>query len=96
MPLGFILNVGLPLQSASFGIPEMESSTKKDSDATPNRRSNATSKTNDERIQGSDIIHNDRYDLKLEKSNILMLGPTGSGTSRAAYSISLAFRRLPL
>jgi ATP-dependent protease Clp ATPase subunit len=28
----------------------------------------------------SDIIHNDKYDLILEKSNILMLGPTGSGT----------------
>jgi ATP-dependent protease Clp ATPase subunit len=28
---------------------------------------------------GSDIITNDKYDLKLEKSNILILGPTGSG-----------------
>ncbi len=34
---------------------------------------------NEEVKQGSNIIHNEHYDLKLEKSNILMLGPTGSG-----------------
>lgn len=29
--------------------------------------------------QGSDILDSDRHELKLEKSNILLLGPTGSG-----------------
>jgi ATP-dependent protease Clp ATPase subunit len=28
---------------------------------------------------GNNTIHNEQYDLTLEKSNILMLGPTGSG-----------------
>ena len=88
MPQGFILNVGLPLQSASFGIPDMDSSTKKELDSTPNRTRNTTGKTNDDRIKGSDIIHDDRYDLKLEKSNILMLGPTGSGMSSRFLSYS--------
>jgi ATP-dependent protease Clp ATPase subunit len=41
--------------------------------------SSFTTNNNDELKHGSSIINNDKYDLKLEKSNILMLGPTGSG-----------------
>lgn len=37
------------------------------------------SATSEDTKQGSDVINSDKYDLKLEKSNILMLGPTGSG-----------------
>lgn len=33
----------------------------------------------EENKHGSHMINNGKYDLKLEKSNILMLGPTGSG-----------------
>jgi ATP-dependent Clp protease ATP-binding subunit ClpX len=40
---------------------------------------NNNNNNNEEIKHGSDVIHNDHYDLKLEKSNILMLGPTGSG-----------------
>ena len=43
--------------------------------------SNSSFNTNntDELKHGSSVIMNDKHDLKLEKSNILMLGPTGSG-----------------
>jgi ATP-dependent Clp protease ATP-binding subunit ClpX len=41
--------------------------------------SNVNSNNNEELKHGSSIINNEKYDLKLEKSNILMLGPTGSG-----------------
>ena len=34
------------------------------------------------------FIHNEQYDLKLEKSNILMLGPTGSGKTLLAQTIA--------
>lgn len=40
------------------------------SDSNPNRSSSAI---------GSDILDRTVHDLKLEKSNILLLGPTGSG-----------------
>lgn len=30
-------------------------------------------------VPGSDILESSKHDLKLEKSNILLLGPTGSG-----------------
>ena len=32
----------------------------------------------------SDILENDSHEIKLEKSNILMLGPTGSGKTLLA------------
>jgi hypothetical protein len=32
------------------------------------------------RKQSSDILDASSFDLKLDKSNILMIGPTGSGT----------------
>lgn len=35
--------------------------------------------TNSKNAIGSDILDRKSYDLKLEKSNILLLGPTGSG-----------------
>lgn len=44
--------------------------------------------SNDELKHGSAIITNEKYDLKLEKSNILMLGPTGSGKTLLAQTIA--------
>jgi ATP-dependent Clp protease ATP-binding subunit ClpX len=44
--------------------------------------------SNEEPKHGSNIIHNEQYDLKLEKSNILMLGPTGSGKTLLAQTIA--------
>ena len=44
------------------------------------------STTSEETKQGSDVINSDKYDLRLEKSNILMLGPTGSGKEQAESS----------
>ena len=40
------------------------------------KTSDADSET---RQQSSDILDSSKFDLKLDKSNILMLGPTGSG-----------------
>ncbi|KAI5701000.1 hypothetical protein M8J75_005115 [Diaphorina citri] len=37
---------------------------------------------------GSDILDSDRHELKLEKSNILLLGPTGSGKTLLAQTIA--------
>ena len=39
----------------------------------------AKSKDNDAQEHTSDILDSSKFDLKLDKSNILMLGPTGSG-----------------
>ena len=44
--------------------------------------------TNDELKHGSSVINNEKFDLKLEKSNILMLGPTGSGKTLLAQTIA--------
>lgn len=47
---------------------------------TKNMNTNSSSSFKDDDAKsGSDILSNEQYDLKLEKSNILMLGPTGSG-----------------
>ena len=37
---------------------------------------------------GSEILEKQNYDVKLEKSNILMLGPTGSGKTLIAQTIA--------
>jgi ATP-dependent Clp protease ATP-binding subunit ClpX len=50
-------------------------------DGSNNNNSSFNTNNTDELKHGSSIINNDKYDLKLEKSNILMLGPTGSGKS---------------
>ncbi|CAF5214524.1 unnamed protein product, partial [Rotaria magnacalcarata] len=47
-----------------------------------------TTNNNEEIKFGSDVIHSEQYDLKLEKSNILMLGPTGSGKTLLAQTIA--------
>lgn len=44
--------------------------------------------SNDDIKQGNDIINNEKHDLQLEKSNILMLGPTGSGKTLLAQTIA--------
>ena len=36
----------------------------------------------------ADFIDSDAYDIKLDKSNILMLGPTGSGKTLLAQTIA--------
>lgn len=38
--------------------------------------------------KGSDLLENNQTELKLEKSNILMLGPTGSGKTLLAQTIA--------
>ncbi|XP_015928536.1 ATP-dependent Clp protease ATP-binding subunit clpX-like, mitochondrial isoform X2 [Parasteatoda tepidariorum] len=38
--------------------------------------------------RGSDILDNSTHDLRLEKSNILLLGPTGSGKTLIAQTIA--------
>ncbi|CAF3707656.1 unnamed protein product [Rotaria socialis] len=48
----------------------------------------ANNNNNEEIKFGSDVIHSEQYDLKLEKSNILMLGPTGSGKTLLAQTIA--------
>ncbi|KRT83849.1 AAA protein, partial [Oryctes borbonicus] len=48
-------------------------------DTNPNRSSSAV---------GSDILDRTSHDLKLEKSNILLLGPTGSGKTLLAQTIA--------
>uniref|UniRef100_A0A224X9C6 Putative atp-dependent clp protease atp-binding subunit clpx-like mitochondrial isoform x2 n=1 Tax=Panstrongylus lignarius TaxID=156445 RepID=A0A224X9C6_9HEMI len=39
-------------------------------------------------VPGSDILESSKHDLKLEKSNILLLGPTGSGKTLLAQTIA--------
>lgn len=54
--------------------------------------SNPTSENAGTRVHssaaGSDILDRTTHDLKLEKSNILMLGPTGSGKNEIKNLIS--------
>lgn len=48
----------------------------------------------DSRRTGSDILDSDKYNMVLDKSNIVMLGPTGSGeyidgsTTQVGYGCS--------
>jgi ATP-dependent Clp protease ATP-binding subunit ClpX len=65
--VGFILNAGIPFYTVPFDVS--------------NNQNNLAGSTiiSNSNEHGSDVIHNEQYDLKLEKSNILMLGPTGSG-----------------
>lgn len=45
-------------------------------------------KTNGQSVPGSDILDSKQHQLKLEKSNILLLGPTGSGKTLLAQTIA--------
>lgn len=38
--------------------------------------------------KGSDLLDSNKHELKLEKSNILLLGPTGSGKTLLAQTIA--------
>ncbi|CAF0749349.1 unnamed protein product [Brachionus calyciflorus] len=40
------------------------------------------------RLNRSQILYTDKHDLKLDKSNILMLGPTGSGKTLLAQTVA--------
>lgn len=42
----------------------------------------------DDNLQGSVVLDSNTYDFKLEKSNILMLGPTGSGKTLLAQTLA--------
>ena len=53
-----------------------------------NNNSSFNSNNNDELKHGSYALDNEKVDLKLEKSNILMLGPTGSGKTLLAQTIA--------
>lgn len=75
---GFILNVGIPFYTVPL-----------DSSNNPNNLGSTLNGNSNEGIKhGSEIIHRDQHELKLEKSNILMLGPTGSGKTLLAQTIA--------
>ncbi len=54
---------------------------------TENENQSASAAT--EETKKSEILYSDKYDVKLDKSNILMLGPTGSGKTLLACKITL-------
>ncbi|CAF1025321.1 unnamed protein product [Adineta ricciae] len=72
----FVLNVGIPF----YTLP-LDSTN-------PNSPINNNPNSNDELRHGSSVLNNEKFDLKLEKSNILMLGPTGSGKTLLAQTIA--------
>ena len=74
--LGFVLNVGIPF----YTLPLDSSNSNSPINNNPN--------TSDELRHGSSVLNNEKFDLKLEKSNILMLGPTGSGKTLLAQTIA--------
>lgn len=41
-----------------------------------------------QKINGSEVLEKSNHELKLEKSNILLLGPTGSGKTLLAQTIA--------
>ena len=43
---------------------------------------------NDERLNRSQILYSNKHEIRLEKSNILMLGPTGSGKTLLAQTVA--------
>jgi ATP-dependent Clp protease ATP-binding subunit ClpX len=75
---GFLLNVGIPFYTVPLDV----------SNNNNNLGSTTINNQNEQIKHGSDLIHNEQYDLKLEKSNILMLGPTGSGKTLLAQTIA--------
>lgn len=52
---------------------------------TPNTPNSGSSASN---LTGTNLLDNQTHELKLEKSNILMLGPTGSGKTLIAQTIA--------
>lgn len=42
----------------------------------------------EEKQQKSSILYQDKHEIKLDKSNILMLGPTGSGKTLLASTVA--------
>ncbi|XP_033329108.1 caseinolytic protease chaperone subunit isoform X2 [Megalopta genalis] len=49
---------------------------------------NEQKSSNNQSVPGSDILDSKQHQLKLEKSNILLLGPTGSGKTLLAQTIA--------
>jgi len=49
---------------------------------------NLAEKPTVEQTKKSEVLYTDKYDVKLDKSNILMLGPTGSGKTLLASTIA--------
>ncbi|CAF5059996.1 unnamed protein product, partial [Rotaria magnacalcarata] len=70
----FILNVDIPFYTVPY-------------DATNNNPS-SNSNNNEESKHGSHVIGDEKFDIQLEKSNILMLGSTGSGKTLLAQTIA--------
>ncbi|CAF0986550.1 unnamed protein product [Rotaria sp. Silwood1] len=70
----FLFHIGIPFHTVPFDGS--------------NTNSSFNSNNNEESKHGSYVINNDKYDIKLEKSNILMLGPTGSGKTLLAQTIA--------
>ncbi|CAF0757491.1 unnamed protein product [Didymodactylos carnosus] len=85
-PQRIILNVGIPfyhIGSIQDGGTHLGSSP-----SASNSDSSFSSSTSEEMKHGSDILNAEQQDIKLEKSNILMLGPTGSGKTLLAQTIA--------
>ena len=67
----------LNLSGFNFGAPQSNGL-----GLQPNQEGRAQSNaTTSGTAGGSDILDSNSHELQLEKSNILLLGPTGSGTS---------------
>ena len=73
------MNVGIPF----FTVPLDGSNNNTQMGNTNENNNNSI----DESKRGSQILGNENYDIKLEKSNILMLGPTGSGSFKTMIDI---------
>ncbi|CAF0992356.1 unnamed protein product [Rotaria sordida] len=70
----FIFHIGVPFYTVPFDGA--------------NNNSSFNSNNTEESKHGSHVMNNDKYDIQLEKSNILMLGPTGSGKTLLAQTIA--------
>jgi len=60
-----------------------------------NDRNNTTQQQEQEQQHASDILDSSKFDLKLDKSNILMLGPTGSGEYNICISVYMSVLWFP-
>lgn len=59
-----------------------------DSSQQSNQHHHASNDMNKNFTKGSDLLEGRAHELKLEKSNILLLGPTGSGKTLLAQTIA--------
>lgn len=55
---------------------------------TANGNTSTSSSSSSNEVSGSELLDKKSHELKLEKSNLLMLGPTGSGKTLLAQTIA--------